>query len=73
MLEYLKTLDAAARLDFATRCGTSVDYLQQIAYGQRKPKVQLAVAIERESAGGVRCETLLPDVDWAYLRGERVA
>lgn len=25
-------------------------------------------AIERETAGAVRCEDMRPDVDWAYLR-----
>lgn len=68
LLEYLKTLTAEARATFAAKCGTSTDYLLQIAYGQRKPKVGLAVAIERESAGQVTCEALLPDVDWKYLR-----
>lgn len=70
-LEFLKALPAAARADFAARCGTSVDYLFQIAYGNRKPKAALAVAIERETEGKVRCEALLPDVDWAYLRGQQ--
>lgn len=26
-------------------------------------------AIERATAGAVRCEDLRPDVDWAYVRG----
>lgn len=67
--DYLKTLDAAARADFAARCGTSVDYLFQVGYGNRRPKAALAVAIERESAGRVTCEALLPEVDWSYVRG----
>lgn len=69
LLDYLKSLDATARAALAAACGTSVDYLFQIGYGKRQPKVQLAVAIERESAGQVTCELLLPDVDWKYLRG----
>ena len=28
-------------------------------------------AIERATAGAVRCEELRPDVDWAYLRSPR--
>lgn len=68
LLDYLKALEAEDRASIAERCGTSVDYLFQIAYGKRTPKAALAVAIERESAGQVRCETLLPDVDWDYLR-----
>lgn len=68
LLDLLKSMDSAARASFAATCGTSVDYLLQIGYGQRKPKAALAVAIERASGGAVRCESLLPDVDWAYLR-----
>ena len=30
-------------------------------------------AIERETAGRVRCEWLNPDFDWAYLRGSAPA
>jgi DNA-binding transcriptional regulator YdaS (Cro superfamily) len=68
LLDYLKSQDRPARRSFAAGCGTSVEYLFLIAYGKRTPKVALAVAIERESAGAVRCDTLLPDVDWHYLR-----
>ena len=73
LLEFLKSLDAAARAAFADKCGTSIDYLFQIAYGKRQPKVGLAVAIERESGGQVGCEKLLPGVDWKYLRGSQEA
>lgn len=68
LLEHLKSLAAGEREALAVACGTSVDYLFQIAYGHRKPKAALAVAIERYTAGVVRCEILLPEVDWAYLR-----
>ena len=68
LLEYLKSLTKEQRAAFAKRCDTSVEYLYQIAYGNRSPKVELAVEIERESEKVVTCERLLPDVDWAYLR-----
>lgn len=68
LLDFLKGLAKPEREAFAAKCGTTVDYLFQVAYGQRTPKVGLAVAIERESASHVRCETLLPEVDWKYLR-----
>lgn len=71
LLEYLKPLTKEQRADFAKRCDTSVEYLYQIAYGNRTPKVELAIDIERESARKVTCETLLPDVDWAYLRSRK--
>lgn len=31
------------------------------------------VAIEKATAGVVRCEDLRPDVDWAYLRRQKKA
>lgn len=68
LLDYLKSLDRDQRAGFAKRCDSSVEYLFQIAYGNRTPKAQLAIAIERESAGKVTCEELLPDADWQYLR-----
>lgn len=73
LAEYLSSLAAAERLSFAQRCRTSTDYLGHVAAGRRTPKVDLAVAIERESGGRVLCETLLPNVDWAYLRAPREA
>ena len=54
---------------FAALCGTTRGHLTNIAYGQKTCAEKLAIAIERESHGAVRCEDLCPDVDWAYLRG----
>lgn len=68
LLAYLKSLDKSEREDFARRCNSSVDYLSQIGYGNRTPKADLAVRIEKESGQGVTCEELLPGVDWAYVR-----
>jgi len=65
---YLESLSVDARRELASRCGTSLEYLRQIAAGIRTPKVQLAIAISRESDGAVSCESLLPNVDWNYLR-----
>jgi DNA-binding transcriptional regulator YdaS (Cro superfamily) len=65
---YILSMLQEDRPGFAERCGTSLPYLMQIAYGNRKPKAALAIAIERESGGEVRCEQLLPDIDWDYLR-----
>lgn len=70
---YLDGLAADRRREFARRCGTSLEYLRQIASGARKPKAQLAVTISRESGGVVQCETLLPGLDWAYLRSLALA
>ena len=68
LTEYLESLAVDARRAFARRCGTSLEYLRQIAAGIRTPKAQLAITISRESGGLVTCESLLPGIDWAYLR-----
>lgn len=66
--EYFFGLDRNGREDFARRCETSVDYLMQLCYSHRRPKVELAVRIARESGNAVTCEDLLPDVDWQFIR-----
>lgn len=67
--EYLKTLSGNQQfVDFAFRCKTTVGQLKQVSRGHRRAGESLAINIERESGGLVRCEDLRPDVDWAYLR-----
>lgn len=66
--QYLGSLSLSERAAFAGRCGTTVGHLRNISYGTRTCRESLAIAIERESGGQVRCETLCPEVDWAYLR-----
>ena len=63
-------IDVADREAFARRCGTTVDYLFQIAYCQRKPKAGLAVAIELAYATGLRIGDLCR-LRWADV-GESV-
>lgn len=66
---YLNSLSPQGQVLFCERCKTSIGYLRKvISTGQRLGE-SLAIDIERESSGAVRCEDLRPDVDWAYLRG----
>jgi len=65
---YFMGLSPVERDQFAGRCETSRRHLTNIAYGKTCGE-SLAICIERESKGAVRCEELRPDVDWAYLRG----
>lgn len=37
--------------------------------GMRRIPAEHCPTIERSTRGAVRCESLRPDVDWAYLRG----
>lgn len=70
---YLSSLpDVEARAGFATRCGTTLGHLRNVAGGHKPCGESLAINIERESGGVVRCEDLCPDVDWAYLRGSAI-
>ena len=71
--EYIKLLDKATLSDLAIRCGTTVGQLRQIAYQNRRANGGLAVSIERETGGAIKCEQLRPDIDWAYLRGSKAA
>ena len=70
-ITYLKRMTEEQRHAFAQKCGTSFGHLRNISYGQKTCAEKLAIDIERESFGAVRCEELRPDVDWAYLRGTR--
>lgn len=66
--DFLAERPPADRESFAKRCGTSLGHLRNISYGYRSCAESLAIAIERESYGMVRCEDLRPDVDWAFIR-----
>lgn len=65
---YLFAIPADEREAFAVRCGTTYAHLRNVAYGQKPCGASLAINVDRESCGAVRCEDLRPDVDWAYLR-----
>jgi len=65
---YFKDLPKPEREAFATQVGTSVAYLWQIIYGQRRCSESMAIEIEKASGRAVRVEDVRPDVDWAYIR-----
>ncbi|WP_095065337.1 YdaS family helix-turn-helix protein [Pseudomonas sp. Irchel s3f19] len=69
--EYLKTMDKEGLAAFARCCGTSAGQLKQVAYGNRRASAGLAVSLDRETGGAIRCEDMRPDIDWAYLRNTR--
>ncbi len=73
LLDLWRSLDKGGREKFAWRCDTTVNHLRNIAYGGKSCGEALCINIERESGGTVKCETLRPDVDWAFLRGNRLA
>lgn len=63
--------DSKAEAEFARRVGISPGYFKHILKGRRKASDALAINIERESGGAVRCEELCPDTDWQYIRSTR--
>lgn len=65
---YFKALSKAERVAFAAEVGTSVAYLWQIAYKQRRCSESMAIEIEKASQRIVPVESLRSDVDWAYIR-----
>lgn len=67
LIDYLNSLGREQQAAFAVRCGTSIGYLRKAASVGQRLGERLCVSLERESAGAVRCESLRPDVDWAYL------
>lgn len=68
LLDYVKPLDRPALEALATRCSTTAGQLRQVAYGYRRASAALAIALDRETSGEIRCEVTRPDIDWAYLR-----
>lgn len=68
LIDYLNAIPVEAREAFATKCGTSFDYLRQVGYGNRACSEGLAINLERESKRQLLCETLCPKADWAFIR-----
>lgn len=66
--DFLYSMPLGERVAFAQRCETTYPHLRNVAYGQKTCGESLAINVDRESFGAVRCEDLRPDVDWAYLR-----
>lgn len=68
LLEYINSLPIDEREPFAKRCETTIGYLRNACSTGKRLGERIAINIERESGGAVRCEDMRPDVDWAYLR-----
>lgn len=66
--DFFLALSDTEREAFAVRVGTTVGHIKQVMYGNRACNAALAIEIDRESAGAVKCDDLCPDVDFDYLR-----
>lgn len=65
---YWQSLSEEARESLADKVGFAEGHLRNIAYGSRTCGEKLAISIEKETDGRIRCEDLRPDVDWQFLR-----
>lgn len=62
LAEYMRSVGRAGRERLASRCGTTVGYLYQIAGGHRRVGASLALRLEHGTGGAVcRC-VLRPDL-----------
>lgn len=69
---YVLPFNEQQKEDFAQRCGTTFGYMKLVMYGVRKCNPDLAINIDRESHGVVRCDDLCPETDFDYLRQQAV-
>ena len=69
--DYLSMPNAIRASQLAKRIGVSPVLISQWSHGVRRVPAERCPSIERATDGAVRCESLRPDVDWAYLRGAR--
>jgi len=67
LIKALSVVGGPAKL--AATLGVSVQAVCFWRDGARRIPAEHCPAIERATAGSVRCEDLRPDVDWGYLRG----
>lgn len=70
LLKYLNSLSKDERAAYVAACGTTEGYLRKAASRHQSFRAELCILLERESGGAVRCEDLLPDADWAYIRSQ---
>ncbi len=66
--QYLNSLTKEQQASFAKSCKTTIGYLRTAISDQRTFKTKLAIAIEKQSAGVVRVEDIVPEADWSFIR-----
>jgi DNA-binding transcriptional regulator YdaS (Cro superfamily) len=67
LLEHINSLTTEEQFYFAQKCETSAAHIRNIAHGYSPCSEKLAISLDRESQGKVKCEVVRPDVDWKYL------
>lgn len=69
---YLKQAGKGAAIALAKQINASPVLISQWRTGRRPVPAEHCPSIEKATGGKVRCEELLPDVDWAWLRESRL-
>lgn len=68
LVEFLEKQPQGYKAQLARAIGRSPSYFSRQLSGDRAFTAGDCVGIEKHTDGAVRCEDILPDVDWAFLR-----
>jgi hypothetical protein len=60
--KFLDAMKPAERREFATRCGTTANYLAQLHYGIKPPGPAMAKTLHEQSGRRIPLESLRPDI-----------
>lgn len=68
LIAFLNEQEVGYKTRLAAAINRPASYFSRQLSGDRAFSEKDAIAIEKFTAGKVRCEDILPEVDWAYLR-----
>lgn len=68
LLDWLNSLPPNVQSTLAEKMGTTIGQLRQIAYGNRKCNLRLAVEIDKYSGGAVPMTEMASSVDWDHIK-----
>lgn len=68
--EFMRTLSAKEKQDFAARCQASLSHLKFVSYAAKQASCELAIRIEAATFGAVSAEEVRPDIPWHVIRGK---
>ncbi len=69
LIAFLDKQPTGYKTELAKAINRPPSYFSRQLSGDRAFTEGDCIGIEKFTAGQVRCEDILPDVDWAYLRG----
>lgn len=71
LIAFLEKQPIGYKASLSKAMGRHPSYFSRQLAGDRAFTAADCIAIEKFTQGAVRCEDVLPDVDWAYLRTAR--